>query len=180
MLGPQHATAMLAGLGDIRIYQFLPQDAPVDLAALQARYDRQSVGHSADHAEQWLNWIVFLYGGVDPVGFVQATLRSGKNALVAYVIFPAFWRQGIGREAVTALISYLFETTDTPAVLAEIDTRNAGSIALVRRLGFCQTATVENADHFKGTASHEKHYQLSRAEWPALSANQAVAFPKKL
>ncbi len=41
--------------------------------------------------------------------------------------------------------------------LVEIDERNVASLALAHRLGFEEFARVEDADHFKGETSHERH-----------------------
>ena len=46
---------------------------------------------------------------------------------------------------------------------ALIDTGNARSIHLVETLGFERAERIDDADHFKGAASHEYRYRLVRA-----------------
>ncbi|MCI0557782.1 MAG: GNAT family N-acetyltransferase [Nitrososphaera sp.] len=47
-------------------------------------------------------------------------------------------------------------------IRAETDTRNDRSAALLERLGFVKNERKENADHFKGSPSHEFVYELLR------------------
>ncbi|WP_297352552.1 GNAT family protein, partial [Paraburkholderia sp.] len=73
---------------------------------------------------------------------------------------PRYQRQGIASEAVTAALSSVLATFQITRVDAQIDTRNAASIALVESLGFIRTRLVEHADEFKGAVSDEYHYSF--------------------
>lgn len=63
---------------------------------------------------------------------------SGKNTpevALFYAIAPAHQRHGYAVEAVSALIKYAFESLHLKRIVAETDFTNAGSIAVMRRLG---------------------------------------------
>jgi RimJ/RimL family protein N-acetyltransferase len=69
---------------------------------LRARYERQSVGHSPDGTQRWLNWIIRKRDDRTAVGTVQTTLRrerTGLAAELAWMIGVAYQRRGYAIEA---------------------------------------------------------------------------------
>ena len=157
---------VFAPLQDPAIYRFIPDDPP-ERATLQRRYDFLEGGRSPDGREQWLNWVAFLRDTHTPVCTFQATLPEGEQGSFAYVVFPSFWRQGYGRELVACMLTHLFESGPVPALVAEIDTRNIGSIRLLESLGLVRVGTQRAADFFKGASSDEHTYAITRDAWAA-------------
>ncbi len=162
-LRPDHAAALYPGLRDGSLYRFIPQDPPASIARLEERYRRVSTRRSPDGQEAWLNWALRLRDTTEYVGTLEATVHPINTATVAYLLFTPHQRRGYASEGLTALLGLLFDGYGVDAVAAEIDTRNAPSIALVERLGFARTATHVVADHFKGATSDEYRYELHRA-----------------
>ena len=95
-------------------------------------------------------------------------MREDHTALLAYMIFPAFWRQGYAREGCARVLTHLFEDYRVSRVAAEIDTRNSSSIRLVEALGFARVATTPDADFFKGASSDEYRYELSASAFTGM------------
>jgi ribosomal-protein-alanine N-acetyltransferase len=58
---------------------------------------------------------------------------------VGYILHPDYWGRGLATEALTAAIAHVFENFEVPALTADVDPRNAGSLALLIRLGFAET-----------------------------------------
>ncbi|MDP9045351.1 MAG: GNAT family N-acetyltransferase [Pseudomonadota bacterium] len=140
-LAESHAAAMLPLLDDERLYQYIPDTHPRSLEALAARYRRQAAG-SPSPREIWWNFILFLGDSSVPVGYVQATLVPAERvAEVGYVLSSAHRGQGYATEALGWLMAELGRRGDIDRVSAQIDTRNAASIAVVRRLEFVHVAT---------------------------------------
>ena len=162
-LRPDHVDGMFAGLSDPSAYAFMPEDPPADVEALRRRYGTRAIGHSPDGAERWLNWVIRLSSDGACLGYTQATI-TGPGALIAYHVFPAFWRLGIGRRAMSITLNRLF-AADVERATALVDTRNVASLALLRRLGFTCVRTIENADFFKGRSSDEHEFELRRSAW---------------
>lgn len=161
-------------LNDPRIFRFLPDDPP-SLEHLERHYDYLSGGKSPDGREAWLTWILMpLEHEAAPIGFIQATVREPETFHIAYVLNPAHWRRGYGREAVTALLDLVFERYQVELAIAELDTRNEASRCLMEALGFQCKRTVHDAAEFKGTTSHEYVYELTRAEWRARAGSIRV------
>ena len=155
-----HAEGMFEGLSDPAGYLFLPDDPPVDLASLRGRYARQVRGRSSDGLEVWLNWVARRASSGALVGYTQATLRD-RVAHVAYHIFPAYWRQGLGTAAMRMTLGLLDEADLVDEARALVDTRNEASIALLQKLGFNLLGTFVGADHFKGRGSDEHEFALA-------------------
>jgi ribosomal-protein-alanine N-acetyltransferase len=157
-----HAAAMFGGLRDADSYAFLPDVPFDDVAALAARYERLQRGRSPDGHEIWLNWVIGFAGTADLCGYVQFTVQpSARRALVAHFVFASHRQQGIAHEAVAAALAEVITHFPLTHVDAEIDTRNAASIALIERVGFVRQRLVRNADKFKGAVSDEVHYSLA-------------------
>ncbi len=160
---PGHADVLFAGLSDPALYTFLPDDPPASVEALRARFARQAGRWSPDQTQRWLNWALRHDGAA--VGLVQATVTS-ERALIAYMLFTGATGRGLASEAVARVVRHLFDDLAVTDVIAEIDTRNTRSVALITRLGFRPVAVAAAADHFKGSVSDEVHYGLTRPGAP--------------
>jgi ribosomal-protein-alanine N-acetyltransferase len=162
---PEHATHLFEGLADERLYRFIPTDAPESVEALETRYRKLSSRRSPDGSEAWLNFAMRLREvGTRPkatyVGTLEATVFPERCAYLAYTVFFQFWRRGYAREGCARMLTHLLEEQGVRVVAAEMDTRNAASIALVESLGFERVGTTPGADHFKGSVSDEHRYEL--------------------
>ncbi len=168
---------MLAGLRDPALYRYLPDPPPTDLAGLARHYRRIAGGRSPDGADLWCNWIVRRNADRQCVGSMQATIEAfaerGERVLIGYMILPRFWRLGYAREAVTAMLDSLFDAQGCQVAEALVDTRNAGSLALLAGLGFRIAHRIQDADHFAGATSHEYELMLDRARWRSRPARPA-------
>ena len=165
-LGTHHAPLLHGPLQAPEIYTYIPEDPP-SLDALSRRYAFLENGRSPDGQEFWLNWVAFLSDSMTPIGTFQATLSAEKEkqGSFAYIVFPAFWRQGFAREMADHILPHLFRTYKPSSLAAEIDTRNVASIRLVESLGLVRIATTEAADFFKGESSDEYTYAVTREVW---------------
>jgi [ribosomal protein S5]-alanine N-acetyltransferase len=155
----EHAALLFTALQDPRLYTYIPDDPPASLEALQSRYRRWERRGSADGHEVWLNWAARLRTGAEWVGTFQATVIEQRTALLAYMIFAPYQRQGFAREGCQLIIEHLADGYGAEVVAAEIDTRNTRSIALVESLGFRLVATTHGADTFKGALSDEHRFE---------------------
>lgn len=155
-----HAAELYEDLLDRRPYTFIPQDPPVSEWALEDRYRRLSARRSPDGGEAWLNWAVRERGTGRFVGTLEATVKGDRTAFIAYTVFVPYQRVGFAFEGCERMVSHLFRDYGVSTIVAEIDTRNAASIALVESLGFGRVSLQKDADHFKGASSDEYRYEL--------------------
>jgi RimJ/RimL family protein N-acetyltransferase len=160
----EHAAALFDALQNPSLYTYIPQEAPVDVKALTTRFRRLAdEPHSADGSELWLNWVIRVRDTGSYAGTLEASVMSDAAAYIAYFVFEAHQRKGYAKEGVAALLEHLFDTHSVDVAVAEIDTRNAASIALVNSLGFECVARTVDADYFKGASSDEYRFELRRS-----------------
>jgi ribosomal-protein-alanine N-acetyltransferase len=131
---------MFRVLGDAAIYEFENSPPPSE-AWLAERYARLERRASPDGRETWLNWVVRLPAG-ELAGYVQATVMESGQALVAYELTSRFWRQGIGRCAVSAMLRELQLNYGVQLFVAVFKRANFRSEALLRSLGFQSPSPV--------------------------------------
>jgi [ribosomal protein S5]-alanine N-acetyltransferase len=158
-----HAPALFEALQDPRIYTFVPTNPPASVELLEARYRMLEARTSPDGREAWLNWAVRWRDRNEYLGRIEATVREGGTASIAYEFAPGFWGKGIATEACQWLVEELVARYGVRELLAEVDTRNTPSIRLLERLGFDRVGSRENADWFKGATSHEHTYRRRAA-----------------
>ena len=155
-----HAAELYGRLLDRQLYDFVPQDPPANRRALEDRYRRLSARRSPDGGEAWLNWAVRERATGGYVGTLEATVYGDRTAAaIAYAVFAPYRRRGFAAEGCERVLAHLFGDYGVSAVVAEIDTRNAASMALVESLGFWRVSLRRNADHFKGASSDEYGYE---------------------
>ncbi len=162
---PTHASGLFESSQDEGLYQFIPQDPPATLRALEDRYGFLSGRRSPDGREAWLNWAVRERSSGDYAGTLEATVYGNGTAIIAYMVFVPHQRRGFAAEACGRLLQHLFEDYRLSMVAAEIDTRNVASIALVEALGFERVGFQKDADHFKGSSSDEYRYEIEERDW---------------
>jgi ribosomal-protein-alanine N-acetyltransferase len=162
---PAHAPMLYENLQDEKLYRFIPQDPPAPLKALADRYDFLSSRRSPDGREAWLNWALRERSSGDYAGTLETTVYYNASAIIAYTVFVPYQRRGYAAEACGRLLEHLFDDYRVGVVAAEIDTRNAASIALVESLGLEQVGFQKDADHFKGSTSDEYRYEIRESVW---------------
>lgn len=129
-----HAAEMFAVLSDPAIYEF-ENAPPASLEWLQHRYEMLENRHSADGREQWLNWVIRLPTN-ELIGYVQATIFEDGRALIAYELASAYWRRGLGSQAVAAMLGELKSRYSVATYAAILKRKNYRSLALVEKLNF--------------------------------------------
>ncbi|REE02422.1 GNAT family N-acetyltransferase [Citricoccus nitrophenolicus] len=143
----QHAPEMLPVLADPSIYEFTGGTPPT-LEQLQRLYRVQTLGHSDDNTQWWLNWVVALHDSRRAVGYVQATVERRADELeanIAWVISPAFQGRGLATEATASMIGWLM-ATGVDRFVAYIHPDHAASAAIARKQGLHPTSVVEDGE----------------------------------
>ncbi len=82
-------------------------------------------------------WVIELDGRV--VG----NIGMWNEPEFGFILHPDVWGEGFASEAATAFIEYAFATHSIEALTADLDPRNAASLAVLGKLGFVVTGTAE-------------------------------------
>ncbi len=93
--------------------------------------------------------------------------EGSQRVELGYVLGPAHWGRGLMHEALTALLGHAFAHMGIRRVEAEVDTRNAASAGLLRRLGFTREGLLRQRWVSKGEAKDVEMFGLLRSEWKA-------------
>jgi ribosomal-protein-alanine N-acetyltransferase len=92
------------------------------------------------------------------IGDVGIYLVSAVEGDIGCQFHPGFHHQGYGLEAMTAFLSYVFETLKLNQVTAGCDQANTASSALLERLGLQRISSGSDGSY---------RYELTRDDWLA-------------
>ncbi len=140
-----HAEEMFVVLRDPAIYEYENQPPP-SVEWLRARFTKLETRLSADGREQWLNWVIRVPTS-ELIGYVQATVRPGDDAAIAYELSSAYWGRGLGGGAVKAMMSELVEHYNVRNLFALLKRDNFRSVRLLERLGFSLASPEQHVAH---------------------------------
>ena len=104
------------------------------------------------------------------VGMVNYHARNAeaRRLAVGWITVRRFWRQGVMREAVPALLDHCFTTLETHRIEARIEPANVPSIRLAESLGFACEGLMRDWMVVGGEPRSACLYALLRPEWRAL------------
>lgn len=153
----EHAPLLAAGFAEPALYEWI--DAPPhDLASLTSRFTRITAT-GAGAPDRWLNWAMRIRSTGDYAGLVEITLHPDLTAHLAYFVFAAFARRGLGREGCAAVIDALRADCGVHEIIATMDTRNVASKGLAETLGFVRDNGVAPSS-LRGAATLDYRYRL--------------------
>lgn len=69
--------------------------------------------------------------------------HDGEDTELSYLLLPDWWGQGYAFEATQALVDYALTELNLPRIVAETQSANKRSLALLERLGMKLERTVE-------------------------------------
>jgi RimJ/RimL family protein N-acetyltransferase len=130
---PEDLAAMHAILGDPRAMRYWSSLPHTDLAETQ-RFLDATINAPPDESDDYF---------IELRGQVIGKAGCWRLPEIGYILHPDHWGQGLAREAVEALIPCMFARHPIPAITADVDPRNAASLALLARLGFVETGRAE-------------------------------------
>ena len=126
--------AWLRLMSDPRVRRFLPP-GPVPTAdlfpqVLQRRHElEREFGFAVWAAELTETGAFIGQCGLYPAEF------KGPEVELAYHFMPAYWKQGFGSEAATAVLSHAFEALGLDEVIALVMPENVGSWRVMEKAG---------------------------------------------
>jgi RimJ/RimL family protein N-acetyltransferase len=96
---------------------------------------------------------------------VRVVTDQPATAEIGVTLAQANQGKGLATEALTALLTELFEQGGMHRVYAEADDRNVSVCRLLERVGFRSEARLVEADWFKGEWSTLRIYAMLDREW---------------
>ncbi|MDT0448220.1 GNAT family N-acetyltransferase [Streptomyces hesseae] len=142
-----HADEAEEILNDGRLHEWIGGTPPTR-EELEQRYRRQTVGHSPDGRQGWLNWMLRRTDG-QLIGTVQATLYRPRpdrvEAELAWVVGHAFQGVGYGKEGASAMVLWL-RTQGVAGFVAHVHPGHGASAGIARALGMKPTGEVHDSE----------------------------------
>ena len=96
---------------------------------------------------------------------LKYTDASALQGEVGYIFNPRYSGAGYATEAATAMVTAGFTVFGMHRIFARLDTKNAGSIGVVERLGFRREAHFIQNDRFNGIWGDEYVYAMLAEDW---------------
>ena len=178
----------------LRIRLVQESDLP-DLLAINGddevtRYLPYATWQTPADGQAWLKRIDALHAAGSGLQFVALEKSSGRvvatcllfrhdeqsaRAELGYVLGREYWGHGLMHEALSALITYGFETCGLRRLEAEVNPENESSNRLIQKLGFAKEGLLRRRWFAKGSAHDTYIYGLLRDEWPNAGSNQTIS-----
>jgi ribosomal-protein-alanine N-acetyltransferase len=162
------AADVLIFRGDPEVQKY--DDPPIH--TLQEAIDFIEEMRQACAAQQQQIWAVTVQGNDTVIGLVSLQYWNHhgdwyhRRAEVGYGIARASWGQGIGSEAVRAVVHYSFEHVKLNRIYAGTVADNFESVRLLEKLGFVREGTRrQHSLEDDGLFHDSAMYGLIRSDW---------------
>jgi RimJ/RimL family protein N-acetyltransferase len=146
---------------------------PLSRDEVVERIVNRTAAVSLENEGDWLILAVELPGGADAAGrvigdvTVRLTSAADSTAEIGWAMHPDSQGRGYAAEAAAAVLDLLFTGAGVHRVYAELDPRNAASVALCLRLGMRSEAYFVEHMFTKGEWTDTGIYAILEREWAA-------------
>ncbi len=93
------------------------------------------------------------------------TIPMHHRAEIGYSLLPEYWKQGLAREALHAVLTYGFETMRLHSIEANVNPNNTPSFALLEKAGFVREAYFRENHHHDGRFTDSAIYSLLHSKF---------------
>ena len=124
-------------------------------------------------------WMVELLNPATRIGWVEVSrevVRDEEFRCIGYESAPAFWGNGYAPEAACAVVAYLFESLNTPVVVAYTRPENHRSVRVLQKAGF----PFRGERIYDGASQLCDVYEISMSEWKEAQEARAAPLPPAL
>jgi len=155
----------LKHFSDPTIVQLSAYEAPADIEA--ARQELRDYCVDIFTRNEGIRWGVCLREDLELIGTCgfYKWVKHARHAEIGYDLAPEFRRKGIMKEALTAVLDYLFQMVRLKRVQALMDPANIASINLVKSLGFKKEGILRENTYFRGRFIDDIVYSILASEW---------------
>ena len=91
--------------------------------------------------------------------------HAHRRAEIGFALARAYWGRGLAREALRALLAFVFEELDLHRLEADADPRNERSLRLLESQGFRREGILRERYHVGGEVQDSIYLGLLRREW---------------
>lgn len=84
---------------------------------------------------------------------------------IGFILGSPHWGQGYASEAMSAFLDHIFARSEVDHLIADVDPRNAGSLALLGKHGFVETHRAKGTWDTHIGLCDSVYLRLERADW---------------
>jgi len=140
------------------VFAIYNNDKVFEFCGILSKHNIETVGNMIGHFERDYNkksrikWGIFLKNESKLVGIIEAMNFEQKVNMVTigYFLAEEYWEQGIASEAVSILISFLFEKVNINRIQAEVMPANGPSKRVLLKNGFIREGLLRQAALWPG------------------------------
>lgn len=120
---------------------------------------------------EWLQLGIVLKNGNKLIGDcgIHILDSAPHTAEIGCTLSPSYQSKGFAKEALTAVIKFLFEDAGIHRIAETTDAENISSIRLLESLGFRKEGHFIENVFFKGKWGSECQYAMLRSEWEKIN-----------
>ncbi len=155
---PGDLEAMHAVLSDPEAMRYWSTPPHTELAQTREWLDRM-IHASPEQSDEFL---------IEYNGQVIGKAGCWRLPEIGFILNREFWGRGFATEALEPIIQRLFDTFGLPAIEADVDPRNTGSLAVLGKLGFRETGRARRTWKVGDEWCDSVYLALPRPilEWP--------------
>lgn len=164
-LEPDDAPFILGHFSDPQVCRYLVDAEPFQSLEEAQGLIRFFMAFEQTNAYRW--GICLGPGGplIGTIGFLHWDRRN-NSAEIGFDLAPAFWGQGLVREALLAVIESGFEHLGLNRLWAVVHPDNRRCLATLARLGFVSEGVARDMFYFRGQYYDHCILSLLRRQWP--------------
>jgi RimJ/RimL family protein N-acetyltransferase len=148
--------------GDEEVTRFLPYPTWKSMSDAQAWFKRMTDLQAKGSALQYV--VAEKRTGI-AIGTCLLFKFEDGQAEIGYVLGRAYWGHGYMREALSALIDSAFHAMSLRRLEAAVESQNAASTRLLRRLGFSREGVLRERWITNRGPTDAELFGLLRREW---------------
>jgi len=157
-------------LNDFANYRAVPSVAKYQSWTDYTYDDAVALFESTDYSKFGLesNWYQLAIVDINSdklIGDLAVHFIQDKQVEIGFTIEPRFQRKGLGYEALSAILDYIFLELKKHRVIAVTDTNNISSCRLLEKAGFRKEAHYVENIFFKGSWGDEYLYAMLGSEY---------------
>ena len=107
------------------------------------------------------DFVICLKPDDKPIGKIG--VWSGDE--IGFLLDRSQWHRGLAKEALCAVIGYLFRERKFDAITADVDPRNEASLGILKRMGFEIERIQENTLEVGGVWVDSAYLRLTKEVW---------------
>jgi len=156
---------------DVRVHTLMG-DPPISLARRQRRYEESAKDEDAD-VFRFMICLLADDRGIGRTDLFELDRQNGSCAFGITIGEPELWGQGLGTDAVNALVDFAFGQLRMERVWLDTDADNTRAQAAYAKAGFLEEGRLRRAFFQDGRWSDDIRMALLRPEWEALARSRS-------